>query len=728
MHLLPLLAVSLALGLAAGRPGAAFPVLAASLAARRARPARAPALAFLLGALLAAAPSPSPLARAFPRGRDLVRIRGTVLEGPDPPRRGSSRLVLAVREVEGVKIPGRVAVLAPAGSPLPSPGARVTVTGRLVPPRGPENPGQLDPRLRLARRGISHLLLLPARTSLRVDARASPLSLRALAHRCRLALEKRLRRSPRRATAAVLQSLLLGRKADLPPRVVDAFRRSGTAHFLAVSGLHVGLVAAGLWLLLRPLLFPRRAAALLVAAAALAYAAVTGLRPPAFRAALLVLGAAAATALGRRPRPFPLLALAALVILALDPAAVFDAGFHLSFTAVIAILLLARRIEDGLFARRKLLARFTVPRERPLPLRLLERYAIRMVPVSLAAWLGTAPLVLHYFGTLSLLVLPANLLVFPLVALLLPLGLIAGLTGFLLPAVPLARALVTLVAGLASLPCASVTVPPPPPPALAAFYGLLLLLARRPRIGLRTLALLVPALAGLALSGPLLRRPPASPRLTLVSVGPGLCALVETPEGGILLYDLGSRRPLVFSRAVLPVLRHRGIRRIDALVLSRSGPEHASGVPALLAHLPVRRVYRPGDLRSRDVVPLPGARIDVLWPPPGMPVAGPDASTVLRVRMEGLTILLPGDLRSAGIRALREAGGDLRADVLVLPRRGRPDPASSALREAVRARLLLASDGRGDRLDPAWAGALRTSQRGAVTVTPGPRAECFLPP
>lgn len=717
MRLLPILAVALAAGLAVRHPLPASLLLLPVLLAPRLRGLRAPALAFVVGTLLSLAPPPSGLVRVFPDGADLIRVEGEVVVPPDLPVAGRTDLTLDVDRVAGRPLAGRILVLLPEGSPLPMPGARVTATGRLVRPRPAGNPGERGPRAALAARGVTHLLALRSAPSLRIVESPSPFSPAVLVHRARTALDRAILRLRPARTGGILSCLILGRRDRLPDDLADAFRRSGTSHFLAISGLHVGLLCGLLWLLLRPLPVRPGLAAALVATAALFYAAVTGFRPPALRAALFVVLLAGGTILRRRSRILNLLALAAIAVLSLDPTALGRAGFQLSFAAILAIVLLVPPLTDGLFARAKLLEKFTVPRAGPR--RLLRRYLMRAVPVSLAAWLGTAPVALVRFGTVSTLVVPANLVVFPLVALLVPFGFLAALTGFSAPATAVADALAAVVRVFSAVPGAAVTVPAPPLPAVVAFYALLLLASRRPALGRRAVGLLLAALAALAASAALRRDVPDEPRVTVLAVGHGLAVVVETPENGVLVYDAGSGRPGIFHRVILPWLRERGISRIDLLVLSHDDLDHTSGVDALRRALPVGRFVEPGDVRRGDRLPLPGAAVEVLGPPPGLPITGNDTSTILRVRSEGLTLLLVGDIEEEGIARLVASGVDLSADVLVLPHHGRPSPAAAGLATAVGAKVLVASDGPGDPIDPVWSGALRTSERGAVTVLPG---------
>jgi len=722
VRLLPVIVCSLAAGILVARPLPAVLLLLPALFFPRLSPHRVAVLAFLAGNLLPGPAPEPPLARIFPEGSHLVSVTGVAATGADRPVFGRTEFILDLEQIGGHDLPGRLRVLLPEGAPLPDPGDRVFATGLILRPRPAMNPGEPDSRADQARKGVSHLLSVRTPRSLVILEPASSLSPRTLLFRLRRAFDARVAR----LRSPILSCLLVGRRREVPEATADAFRRSGTAHVLAISGLHVGLLAGMLWLVLRCLPIPRAISAALVALAALVYAGVTGFRPPAARASLLIALAATGVACRRGTRPLHLLFLAALFLLLSDETTLTRTGFLLSFTAVLSILTLSRPLSRGLFARQHFLDRFSVPGERPWPIRILRAYLIRAVPVSLAAWFGTAPIVLDRFGTFPFLVVPANLVVLPIVTLLVPIGLVGALTGIGLPAVLLARLLVLSAGLFAAIPGACATLPPPPLPVILAWYAVLLLAARSRSIGRWRTAGLVTGLLLVAASGPLLRRAPEEPRLTVISVGHGLATVLETPEGGVLIVDAGSRRPALFRRVLLPYLRDRRITAVDALVLSHDDLDHTSGACDFLRVLPVRQFRPPGSIRAGDGLDVPGAVVTVLAPRDPVPGAGNDDSTVLRVRAGGLTILYPGDIEEDGVRRLLLTGHDLTADVLILPHHGHPNPGAAALTRAVNPKTIIASAGPGAALDPLWEGALRTSEMGAITIYADGRRESYL--
>ena len=564
---------------------------------------------------------------------------------------------------------------------------------------------------------------------------------------------------------ALLACMVVGERRRVQPRVRESFRDAGLAHLLAVSGLHVVLVAAVLERLLRLLgrvLLPARArpraatlsTVLLLPSVAL-YATACGGGVPVLRASLFVAARSLASVAGRRARSADHAAVAASVLLVLRPEEAVSTGFHLSFAAVLGLSLLRPCVEAALAPRHALLRRFPdALRARSLRVRLA---LVRAVAAALAAHAATAPLVAFAFGGVHPWAPLANLPAVALTAQLLPAAVLVAAAGEWCPPGlgPLTslgtRALAGLAEVFASLPCAVVPVGDRHP-ALACAAGALVALIVVLRPGRRwTLGLLV---ASLALPCAPWRVPalPPGPALVALDVGHGQALLLRA-AGRIVVVDVGGRHFGTAEREVRDLLRRLGVRSLDLLVVTHEDSDHCGDVPGLLRHIrvdglvaaggfggdpaarrtigaarehgvPVRLVGRGDVVRVGDPdSPTGGVELRVLHPRRDRPgPLGNEGSLVLRARLsEGgreLVALLPADVEGAPLAALAHDATLGPTDVLLLPHHGRADP-ELIWRLIARARPahVVASAARASsvRVRAQWV----TGRDGGVVVTPG---------
>ncbi|MBW3534637.1 MAG: ComEC/Rec2 family competence protein, partial [Gemmatimonadetes bacterium] len=393
----------------------------------------------------------------------------------------------------------------------------------------------------------------------------------------------------------VAAALVVARKEGLDPGLREAFVRSGTAHLLAISGFHVGVVAALLYTLLRwrGRGVSRRRGALLASAAVWAYVLGIGAPDAAVRAALALSLAALGTLRGRPAAGEGTLAAAFLLVAVVDPGALLRPGAQLSFAGAWGLVRWGSNFEAGL--------------RRRLP----DGVAGALAPplaAGCAATLGTLPVVAWHFERLSLVGIPATLVAGPLVALAVP-GLLATLMAEVLhPAAGafvaggvdvLLAVLIAVVEAFAAAPFASVDLPRSwtvtmGTGALAAGG---LLRARRVRPVVRMAVAGAGALAAFQLWPVALRIAEAgSVEVVAVDVGQGDALLVRSPRGRWLVVDAG---PSFGGRdagrdRVLPYLRGRGVSELEAVVLTHPHLDHVGGAAALLEAMDVGGVLDPG--------------------------------------------------------------------------------------------------------------------------------------
>jgi len=651
-----------------------------------------------------------------------VLLRGVVEEIET--REGRTRLVLEARSVVTGTFPrpvhGRILVSLP-GERRFSYGDLLEVRGRVRRPHDAGNPGEFSYRRYLARKGILAILSVSRGEGVRLLARNRGDRVGA----ARFVLQERLSRTLMGGMpppyGEVLSSLTFG---TAPPKsVAEMFTRAGVVHLLVVSGFHVGLVSGTALSFLRLLALPVWVAVSVAALLVGAFSFVVGPHPSAVRATIMVLLGLSAMLLGREKDAWTALAFAGLVILVLDPLALFSASLQLSFAATAGILYLAEDLTARL----------------PLP----KQVAV-LVGVSLAAQLATAPLVAASFGRLSLVAPVANLLAVPLSLLIVPLGLLAAFCGLF--AGPVAAALLAFlrpwvqfllasVGWFASLPFASVEVPPPSAWAVAGLYAAGCLGVEMARRGLRPTRRQV-ALACLAVGAVVIWVQVAGEidsrrlRITVMDVGQGDAILIRSPSGRVALVDAGgavegyAQEFDVGEERVVPFLHRLRVRRIDLLVLSHPHEDHVGGIPAVLRSFPVGLVWDSGFKHDNPSYPrvlrmihagrIPyhlarrgdafdlgaGVKIFVLFPSGRLEVGtGSDVnnnSLVLKLVHGQVSMLLPGDIESPIEDLLLGLGEALRSTALKVAHHGSETSSTPTFLTAVRPEVAVISVGEGN--------------------------------
>ena len=586
-------------------------------------------------------------------------------------------------------------------------GQRWRMTVRLRAPHGALNPKGFDLELWLFEQGIA------ASGSVRSLADAPAVKLAENAghpvERLRQAIRDAiLVRVADPAAAGVLAALAIGDQAAIDREGWDLFRITGVAHLMSISGLHVTMFAwlAGAllgWLWRRhprlPLALPVPLAALWGGwAAAAGYSVLAGWGVPAQRTVCMIGVVVLLRSAGVRWPLHAVLLTAALAVTLLDPWALLQPGFWLSFVAV--ALLVA---SEPVFA----------PATSTAAVGWRQRgwHTLRAgLRTQAVATVGLAPLSLVFFQQISLVGFIANLVAIPLVTLLItPLALL----GVVLPplwllAALLVRGLSTFLQALAALPLAVWSAAAAPP--WAVVCGLLaagLAVAPLPwRLRLLALPLMLPLLA------PTIARPPFGQfELVAADIGQGTAVLVRT-HTHLLLYDTGpqyTREADAGARVLLPLLRARGETRIDLLMLSHRDSDHVGGAASVLAGLPVGLISSSlaadHPLLARGVPhrrcdagqswDWDGVHFEVLHPRAedhALTTKANAVSCVLRVQAQGAapmnSALLSGDIEAAQEAALvQRAGSALSSAVLVVPHHGSRTSSTAAFIAAVQPRV-----------------------------------------
>jgi competence protein ComEC len=594
-----------------------------------------------------------------PRGaRQSLDVESETLtvEGATTPLRAGIRLTLypAPEDEDSAE------EAAPAEQPIYLYGQRLRFTTRLRLPRNFGNPGALDYRAVLAGQGIA------AQASSRAD-RVEPLSgfsgsrfelWRSEAHR---GLRRRLTALWGKEDGALLAAMLIGERTFLDRQTRLNFQRTGAYHILVVSGMNVGILAFVVFWVLRRLRLGELWAmgATLVLAAAYAYLCEGGI--PILRATLMLGLYLGARLVYRDRAPLNAVGAAALILLVMDPRALFDAGFHLTFLAVIAIAgtgvpLLERTSESYRHGLRQL---DTVEYDVALPPRVTQfRLDLRLVAERLARFFGDrgarwlvrgcagaaigvydvllisalmqvalALPMAFYFHRATVVGLPANIIVVSLAGMLMSAAIAALLLAEIWAPLAWLPALITKLAlygttgsvrTLGGLRVAEFRVADPALPvalAAAAALAYAIVVARRNRwLAASGLVALVAAALWIAapLAPPAAKSGPSALKVTVLDVGQGDSILVVSPQGRTLLVDgggsLGGQAAEfdVGEAVVSPYLWSRGLTRLDAVALTHAHSDHIGGLAAVLRNFRPRELW----LGANPMTPALAALLD----------------------------------------------------------------------------------------------------------------------
>lgn len=607
-------------------------------------------------------------------------------------------------------------------------GQPVRVTGRLVTP--PEFT-DFSYKEYLARKGI-HSLFYSARIDV-LEAAPQGNPLLAMLYAVRRRGEAFINRALPEPYAGLANGMLLGIESGIPDELYDQFNATGSSHVIVISGSNVALIAGVIMALMVRVVGGKRAVWFTVAGIA-CYALLVGGDAAVLRAAVMGSLAVIATGLNRRSTGLVSLGAACALMTLLNPLALWDVGLQLSSAATAGLMLVAPGMIAGF---RRLLA--------AAKLSAVGRGAVgsffeESVMVTLAANVTTLPLVVYYFGRLSVVSLLTNVLILPAqppIMLAGSAGVVAGMVG-LEPVGRLILALpwlcltwtVNVVQWTASLPGASLEITGYGGSALVATYAAILVVKERSRLGRlfeRLRAWVAPdwwgrlispaAVSGLALTAVLAwaavgALPDGRLHLWFLDIGQGDGILIQTPSGRQVLIDGGASPEALFGElgAVMPFWD----RTLDLLVLTHPDGDHmlaqaetptryqvAQAIhTAHAAQHPDEALWRArmaeGGVNVAEMAAGAwldlgdGAALWVMWPPPSG-VVGEDAdnenSLVLKLVYGDFSALLTGDAGLASEQQLVAANAPLASTLLKVGHHGSRSSSSPAFVASVRPQL-----------------------------------------
>lgn len=583
-------------------------------------------------------------------------------------------------------------------------GDRVSLSGRLQEPPLQRNPISFNYRNYLRNKGIFAIFYCSKIDDISTEKDSINL-LSSLAHKLRNFLEESIEKTLSGEEAGLLKGVMLGEKEDISPLLQDKFITTGLAHTLAVSGLHVGLVASIFYFFFRFLRFPKKISAIFNIPTVVIYCLITGANPPAVRATVLSVIILVAIIIEREPDLLNSLALAALIILLISPLSLFDASFLLSFFATLGIIYLVPFFERWF-------------------LKFFPRWIATPLSISISAQIFVAPLVAYYFNRVSIIALIANLFIVPILGIVIVIGFAQAI--FCLFCFQIAKLVaivnfaflwyfIQAIKFFGSFPLASINVPMPSLIFIAGFY--LALFAPNLKYGKLVFFSLLTLLVIFIWSKILIL--PGKDKLEVIffDVGQGQSVFVHFPSRVNILIDGGDLNSGEF--VLSKFLRERGIHKIDAIFSTHSHSDHLGGLVQVLEDFKIGRVFVS---ETEDSSPLSNifwkfirdneistnilicgdeikigkrAKIQIFNPQPYSSLSKDEDSLVLKLIYGKFEVLIPSDIGSSIQQGLvRNFNDMLNAEILQVPHHGSDLALNSDFLKSVKPKTAIIQFGR----------------------------------
>ncbi len=609
-------------------------------------------------------------------------------------RESAGRIQFVAEPVDSARWPKRLRIAWYRSEARPKLGEIWRLKLRLRAPRALANPYSFDFERWQAANGIGASAYVRESAGNERLALTPPASISDLRRQLVARIASQL---PDDAASAVLVALAVGSRHQMSASTREHMASTGTLHLMAISGLHIGLAAAlGLLAgrLLRLLLNLTRCGkgwihlpACTGFASALFYAALAGFSIPTQRALIMLGLVLPLISSGRMTSPLKILGLAALLIVALQPESLLGVSFHLSFSVVLVLIVIASRDR--------------------MQLRAMDRPGLKTLRWQWWLCCLSVPLNMFFFGRVSLVAPLANVLAVPFYSFAVVPCLFYGLSGFPGSAIALAVAheltSLSLVAleGLSSLRAASVY-----PAQLSGPDVLLLLLALVllviPGSLLRRLPLI--ALSSLLALIPKHEIKPGCYQLQVFDVGQGQAILIRTARNA-LLFDTGpgfAGGGSSASSQILPALRAQSIGELERVIVSHADLDHRGGLGDILQAMPGTPVSFSGDAALFPATAT-ACKAGMRWEFDRVPFeilhptnagTGNNGSCVLKIGHANTATLLTGDIeREAELQLVERAGNRLKSLIVSVPHHGSETSSAPAFVQTVAARYALVSAG-----------------------------------
>ncbi len=598
-----------------------------------------------------------------------------------------------------------------------------------IKPSGKSNPGGFDYSSYLSRRGIHRIAYHHKHTPvIRLDSCHGNILLKKLVYPLRRKMKKIIRASSSTQSADLLFALLLGEKKIISDEIQQDFAVSGLSHLLAVSGLHTGFVLLILQFFLsvfRPHPFIKW---IFISAGLLLFTLLTQGNTPVLRASLMASLLILGRSLERKIDSLNLIGVAGCIILVMNPLQLFDLGFCLSFSAVLSIIVLYPKMKTqkpvssvyNRFKHNKII-----------------RFCMDAVLVSLSAQTGTFLFTVNTFNRFSLIAPILNIIAVPWTGIIVAIGFITVIFApfslwisyiYAFSNDFLIRLFLQWTKISASLPFANLYIPSLSVTQNACFILIVLLFFFNPFKKSKISIILILIILNVLTWRPLFKTLTPKMRYVQLDAGQGDAAVFHLPQNRTVLIDGGSRTQTrdTGERVLLPYLRHRGVKKIDFLLLTHSHNDHLGGFISLLESIPVKHILLSDSANQNHLfrtflnsanqknIPItickPGdalifkeAEFQFLAPPARWTntahISANHLSLVCRVEMQGKSILMMGDAEKETEIFLINSHSLIRSDILKAGHHGSSTSSLPEFIQNVRADDAVISVGRNNRFN-----------------------------
>lgn len=603
---------------------------------------------------------------------------------------------------------------------------RVEIKGILEPFPFPRNPGEYDYGKYLELNDIEGVVSTNL-SQINVGSDKNDRTFEKIIVDVRKTLATIINRNHDQAQSSFLKGILLADRSGISPDLKQSFVNTGTIHVLAVSGLHVGIIAFIFYVFFGMLRISKKLLLVLTMLGLIFYMYLTGSPPSVVRATIMACAVLSAQLVESKIDVYQSIGLAAMAILVLNPSQIFNVGFQLSFSAVLSIVYLYPKLDVIIEKIPNWILKY-----RPIS------YILRLFAVSFAAQIGTLPFTAYYFERVSIVALGVNLIVVPMIAINVTIGFATiaftsinnwiaysfGLVNNTLIGILLNIVSETAKTSFAFVETSSIGASFP-----ILYYLGIIGIANVNKVFFRKIVIFI-LLIGLniAVYADVMSGNKRDLELTFLDVGQGDAIFIRTPRGKIVFFDAGSKSLSYDSgeRIIGPYLKRHGYKRIDMLVLTHAHSDHIGGIEYLLDNFQVKQIIESGggghsemyvrivnaanargisrvSINAGDILPVDDAlRFYMLHPfmPRDSSSNLNNMSIVTKIKYGGSSILLAGDAEEPDEKIMvRRYGSFLRSDILKAGHHGSKTSSSAEFLSVVEPKDVIISVGRKNKFN-----------------------------